>query len=83
MSTTTKRKNLCLTKVDERQLARLVDYFEESESQIFRRALILLYHVSFTMREIEEVKLKDIYQMDGDNSEIEPLPRRKKKFKSK
>ena len=45
--TTTRRKSICLTAEDERELIRLAAHFGESESAVVRRAIILLYYITF------------------------------------
>jgi hypothetical protein len=44
MATTEKRITLALTKEDVRQIAELCLLFGESQTQIIKRALILLHH---------------------------------------
>jgi len=43
--TTTRRKSICLTAEDERELKLLASHFGENESQVIRRAIMLLYFV--------------------------------------
>lgn len=54
MPTTMKRIHLSLTKEDLRQLETLGSYFEETNSQVIKRALILLHYITFTNRDKNE-----------------------------
>lgn len=47
MSTTKKRISICLTKEDLRQLKTLCEEFQENPNQVYKRALILLFHNRF------------------------------------
>lgn len=47
MTTTVKRVSFALTKEDLRELEKLSTHFEETPSQVIRRALILLNYVTF------------------------------------
>lgn len=47
MATTQKRITLALTKEDLRQIDELVKHFGENPSQVIKRALIILSHITF------------------------------------
>ena len=49
MATTYKRVSLFLTQEDYRQLEALKLLFGENNNQVFKRALIMLHHLSFTI----------------------------------
>lgn len=52
MPKTTKRISIALTKEDVREIKLLCDFFEETQSAIIKRAIIILHYITFgTKRE--------------------------------
>ena len=51
MSTTEKRITLALTKEEARTLRQLCEHLSENQSQIIKRAIMLLYYTTFIANE--------------------------------
>ena len=54
MPTTSKRIHLALTEQDVKEIELLKEHFNETTSQVMKRALILLSYITFTQQENEK-----------------------------